>query len=129
MRSPPAHHKAIFKHLMRAVLQGFPRSAVTAYSTIGLSDRGGHEIAMAAASSKKSVIKALFDLGATIVEGTRRARAGETFEKLLAHYCSRAESGHVLLSGTPLPGLALDALTLGRRRVRRSCALRQACVL
>ena len=137
---PPEHHKTIARHIADtwatkprvevwtaegtpasqaiAILDNFPERGFRAYSTIGLSDNGGHEIVSLASMRNESFVKALFDLASFILDGHRRADAGATFEKLVSRYYSRCEAGHFLLTEIPLPGTQIANLRLGRRTIQ-----------
>lgn len=133
----PAHHKDIAKHLATvygvkprvevwkvdqgtsaqqpiAIFENFPSMGITSYSTVGLSDHGGSEIATAGLSKNANFVKVLFDLAALILDGDRQARPGESFEKLVSRIYSSSNTGHILLLPnsplkTDIPPLELAA--------------------
>lgn len=115
---PPAHHKAIARHLAAtcpgvkvtevradgtphvqaiAELPSFPSSDLVTYATIGLSDHGGFELATTAPRRFESVIKAVFDVASYVAAGNRKLEAGATFEKVLGRYYTKAEAAHWLV--------------------------------
>src|ERR1039458_1211222 len=122
----PQHHKAIAKHVAAvwqgrpqvrvwsaekgssakqaiAGLENYPGPGIAAYSTVGLSDHGGYEIATAAMSKNESFVKALFDVASFIIDGLRVAEPGVKFEKVVSRFYSRSNTGHLLLTRVPLP--------------------------
>lgn len=93
-----------------AVLADWPAKGLTAFSTVGLCDRGGYEIASMSSSRNRSFIKVVFDAAALVAEGHRRAEPGATFEKIVSRYYTRCNTGHLFLSQRSPPGLALPAV-------------------
>lgn len=100
-----------------ANLKRFSIPEAIAFSTIGLSDFGGFEIAAVTALKNKSYVKALYDIGSYIIEGYRVLEPGATFQKSLAQYYSRSNAGHILLTTLPLPSLSIDKLHLSSKTV------------
>lgn len=124
---PPSHHKAIARHLATrcpgmkvtevradgtthvqaiAELKSFPESGLVTFATIGLSDFGGFELTTTAPERHRSVINAVFDLASYVAAGNRKLGPGETFEKILARYFTKAETAHWLVRREPLAEVA-----------------------
>ena len=138
-KAPPAHHKAIFRHLCEqwtdsvkvvrmtasstpvkqdiACFVGWPESGLTVYSTIGLSDHGGHELACVSASKNKSFSKVVFDLAEMVIDERRVLKAGVVFEKLVAQYYTRANASSLLISKAAPEGISIPQLKMGRKTV------------
>jgi Suppressor of fused protein (SUFU) len=136
----PDHHKAIARHVadrwhVRPRIEAWradgttvrqaisiavdcPGSGATAYSTIGLSDHGGYEIAGVAASRNRSFVKAFFDVASYVVDGHRSARPWVVFEKAIGRYYTRSETPHLVLADVPPVGLVLADLGIGPRTIR-----------
>lgn len=136
----PAHHKQIARHLLScwgdrtrvlemhakgtavlqpiAVAKDVPARGAVAYSTIGLSDHCGFELATVGAARNKSFIKAVFDVASLIVDGYRKATPGTMFENVIGRYYSRAEAAHFLIAKAPLPRLELPTVKTERGVVR-----------
>ena len=137
----PKHHRAIAKHiayvwkarpqvkvwscesgnsakLAIANLEQFPIPEAKAFSTIGLSDFGGFEIAAVTALKNKSYVKALYDIGSYVIDGNRILEPGATFEKVIAHYYTRSNAGHILLTRLPLPSLSINELHFGSKTIK-----------
>lgn len=89
-----------------AELKSFPESGLVTFATIGLSDFGGFELTTTAPERFKSVIKAVFDLASYVAAGNRKLGPGETFEKILGRYYTKAEATHWLVRGEPLAPVA-----------------------
>lgn len=142
----PDHHKAIARHVAGqwavqprvsvmscaegtkvrqaiAIAANCPRAGVTAYSTIGLSDHGGYEIAALAASRNRSFANPLFDVASYIVDGYRSAQPWAVFAKAISQFYTRCETGHLVLADLLPAGFELADLKIGRRTIRWLCAV------
>ncbi len=137
--TPPPHHKQIARHLAEqwevqpavqvwraqgtSVAQAIasapsPSRRATVFSTIGLSDRGGYEIAALASFRNRSFVKVIFDVASFVAEGTRTAEVGSVFPKAVSRFYRRAEAGHLLLSDLALRDLRLADAATDQGRVR-----------
>jgi hypothetical protein len=96
----------------------FPMRGFVALATVGLSDHGGFELASAAPSRFKSVIKATFDVASYVASGHRKLEPGVVFEKALAHFYTKSDVGHWLVRNEAPAGLEIAELSLPGRRVR-----------
>ena len=137
----PQHHKAIAKHVAsiwmgkfavkewhveegsKAVVPiisvaGWPAAGASAHSTIGVSDKLGFEIATVSADKNKSFIKAFFDITSFMLDGPRKCKPGEVFEKILNRYYTKANVGHLLLSEVAIPKLEIAELKVGKKTIR-----------
>ena len=78
----------------------------------------GFEIASVSANKNKSFIKAFYDIVSFMLDGPRKCKPGEVFEKILNRYYSRANVGHLLLSEMAIPQLEIAELKVGNKTIR-----------